>query len=77
MRLALMKFYRMELVYDVLAEAKTAYKGNFSVLEFGTAEGYAFTKLLYATKYLGRTNELQFMPWMPSRVCWRRLMQRI
>jgi methyltransferase family protein len=52
MRLALMNFYRMELVYDVLAEAKAAYKGNFSVLEFGTAEGYAFTKLLYATKYL-------------------------
>src|SRR5438093_4175617 len=52
LRLALTKFYRMELVYDVLAEAKAAYKGDLSILEFGTAEGYAFIKLLYATKYL-------------------------
>jgi hypothetical protein len=53
LRLALMSFYRMELVYDVLIEVKASYKGTFSILEFGTAEGYAFTKMLNATKYLG------------------------
>jgi hypothetical protein len=52
-RLCLNSFYRMDLIYDVLQEVKGAYKGNFSILEFGTAEGYSFTKMLYATKYLG------------------------
>lgn len=53
LRLAINRFYRMEHVYDVLKEAKGQYKGNFSILEFGTHEGYALTKMLYATRYLG------------------------
>lgn len=53
LRLALDGFYRFEHVYDVLEEFKRGYRGTFSILEFGTAEGYAFTKLLYATRYLG------------------------
>jgi hypothetical protein len=53
LRLALWGFYRVEHVYDVLQEVKRSYTGRFSVLEFGTAAGYAFVKLLYATRYLG------------------------
>lgn len=52
MRSMLSAFYRMDHIYDVLREFKKTYKGNFSILEFGTAQGYAFTKMLYATKYL-------------------------
>lgn len=51
-RLSLENFYRMDHIYDVLAEFKNTYKGNFSILEFGVADGYAFTKKLYATRYL-------------------------
>ncbi len=51
LRSSLWSFYRMEHVYDILFECKRMYKGNFSILEFGTNEGYAFTKILYATKY--------------------------
>ena len=52
LRNLLNNFYRMDHIYDVLKEVKGKYKGNFSILEFGTANGYAFTKMLYATKYL-------------------------
>lgn len=52
LRLLLNSFYRMDHIYDVLKETKSKYKGNFSILEFGTADGYSFTKMLYATKYL-------------------------
>lgn len=45
-------FYRMDHIYDVLKEFKETYNGKFSILEFGTAGGYSFTKMLYATKYL-------------------------
>jgi hypothetical protein len=45
-------FYRMELPYEVLKEYKGAYRGPFSILEFGVANGYAFVKTLYATRYL-------------------------
>ena len=45
-------FYRMEHIYTVVKEFKKLYKGNFSILEFGVADGYAFTKKLYATRYL-------------------------
>lgn len=51
-RLALTSFYRMDHIYDVIKEFKSNYKGNFSILEFGVADGYAFTKKLYAVKYL-------------------------
>lgn len=53
LRTVINSFYRMEHIYDVLREFSTTYKGNFSVLEFGVASGYTFTKMLYATKYLG------------------------
>jgi hypothetical protein len=53
LRGSLDSFYRMDLVYDVLKEFNKLYKGKFSILEFGTADGYAYTKMLYATKYLG------------------------
>lgn len=52
LRAALHAFYRVDHVYEVLREFKETYRGRFSVLEFGTAAGYAFTKMLYATKYL-------------------------
>jgi len=52
LRRALLGFYRIDHVYDVLREFSRDYKGPFSVLEFGTAQGYAFAKLLYATRYL-------------------------
>lgn len=50
-RLAFTTFYRMDHIYLVLREF-AGHKGQFSILEFGTADGYAFTKMLYATKYL-------------------------
>ena len=53
LRASLESFYRFDVVYDVLREFKDLYKGKFSILEFGTADGYGFTKMLYATKYLG------------------------
>jgi len=52
LRAALNTFYRMDHIYDVLKEFKASRGGKFSVLEFGTANGYSFTKMLYATKYL-------------------------
>lgn len=52
LRLALNTFYRFDHVYAVLREFRNNYDGNFSILEFGTADGYAFTKMLYATRYL-------------------------
>lgn len=45
-------FYRMELIYDVLTEFKNNFKRPFSILELGTANGYSFVKMLYATRYL-------------------------
>lgn len=45
-------FYRMDHIYDVIKEFKKHYKGNFSILEFGVADGYSFTKMLYAVHYL-------------------------
>jgi hypothetical protein len=52
LRLAVNGFYRMEHIYDVLQDVKRDYKGKFSILEFGTEKGFAFKKMLYATKYL-------------------------
>ncbi len=53
LRTTINSFYRMDHIYDVLSEFSSTYKGNFTVLEFGVASGYTFTKMLYATKYLG------------------------
>lgn len=58
LRLALTSFYRMDHIYDVIKEFKSNYKGNFSILEFGVADGYAFVKKLYATKYLNMEDRI-------------------
>lgn len=52
-RKAVNGFYRMDHIYDVLKEFRQHYEGPFSILEFGTARGYSFSKMLYATRYLG------------------------
>jgi hypothetical protein len=52
LRKALFQFYRYDHVYAVLKEVKSQYRGNFSILEFGTSAGYSFMKLLFAVKYL-------------------------
>jgi hypothetical protein len=46
-------FYRMDHIYSVIREFAATYKGPFSILEFGVADGYAFTKKAFATRYLG------------------------
>jgi hypothetical protein len=43
----------MDHIYDVCREFDRFYEGKFSILEFGVADGYSFTKKLYATRYLG------------------------
>ena len=53
LRLVLDAFYRIDHIYAVLREFKRNCTGKFSILEFGTSDGYAFTKMLYATRYLG------------------------
>lgn len=45
-------FYRMDHIYDVIKEFKKNYKGSFSILEFGVADGYSFTKKLNAIRFL-------------------------
>lgn len=47
----LFSFYRYDHVYAVLREFAEI-PGKFSILEFGTSDGYSFVKLLYATRYL-------------------------
>jgi hypothetical protein len=42
----------MDHIYDVIGEFRENYNGAFSILEFGVADGYAFTKKVYATQYL-------------------------
>ena len=51
-------FYRMDHVYAVIGEFKRGYKGPFSILEFGVADGYAFAKKAYATRYLGMDDSI-------------------
>lgn len=58
LRTMLHGFYRMEHIYDVLREVRARYRGRFSILEFGTNEGYALEKMLYATKYLGMADRV-------------------
>jgi hypothetical protein len=53
LRDALFAFYRYDHVYAVLREVAGLKSGRFSILEFGTSDGYSFVKLLYATRYLG------------------------
>jgi hypothetical protein len=59
LRSSLTGFYRMDHVYEVIREFQRYYKGNFSILEFGVADGYAFTKKLYATRYLGMEGRIR------------------
>ena len=51
LRQYLLGFYRIELIYSALSEAKRQCDGRLTILEFGTAQGYAFTKMLYAIRY--------------------------
>jgi hypothetical protein len=43
----------------VLRKARKSLKGEFSILEFGTAHGYAFTKMLYPTRFLGMEDRVR------------------
>ena len=52
LRTSLHAFYRVDHIYEVLQEFKNNYQGKFSILEFGTSDGYTFIKMLYATRYL-------------------------
>lgn len=58
LRNALHSFYRMDHVYDVIGEFRNNYGGTFSILEFGVADGYSFTKSVYATRYLGMEDRI-------------------
>jgi len=51
LRKSLWAFYRIDHIYDVLSWAHNRCRGRFSILEFGTSDGYAFTRMLYATRY--------------------------
>jgi len=53
LREAVTGFYRMDHIYEVLREFGDHYQGGFSILEFGVADGYSFTKKLFAAEYLG------------------------
>lgn len=53
-------FYRIDHIYEVLREFSNRFEGRFSVLEFGVADGYAFTKKLYAARYLGVSDRFTF-----------------
>lgn len=57
-REALFSFYRYDHVYAVLKEFSSNCVGRFSVLEFGTSDGYSFVKLLYAARYLRLTDRV-------------------
>jgi hypothetical protein len=58
LREAVTGFYRMDHIYEVLREFGNHYEGRFSILEFGVADGYSFTKKLFATQYLGLTDRV-------------------
>jgi hypothetical protein len=53
LRDALFSFYRYDHVYEVLRAVAQIPSGRFSILEFGTSDGYSFVKLLYSTRYMG------------------------
>jgi hypothetical protein len=58
LREAVTGFYRMDHIYEVLREFGDHYEGRFSILEFGVADGYSFTKKLFATEYLGMADRV-------------------
>jgi hypothetical protein len=45
-------FYRFDHVYEVLRAFRREFHGPFSILEFGSAQGYATAKILYAARYM-------------------------
>lgn len=53
-------FYRIDHIYEVMKEFSNQFEGKFSVIEFGVADGYAFTKKLYAADYLGVSDRFRF-----------------
>jgi hypothetical protein len=57
-REALFSFYRYDHVYAVLREFADRCADRFSILEFGTSDGYSFVKLLYATHYMGMADRV-------------------
>jgi hypothetical protein len=58
LRRAISTFYRMDHIYTVISEFKDTYIGPFSILEFGVADGYAFSKKAFATHYLGAEDRI-------------------
>lgn len=58
LRLTINAFYRMDHVYSVVREFRDTYKGPFSILEFGVADGYGFTKKVFATRYLKAEDQI-------------------
>jgi hypothetical protein len=58
LRRAASAFYRMDHIYAVIKEFKGSYRGPFSILEFGVADGYAFSKKAFATRYLGSEDSI-------------------
>ena len=58
LRTYVQSFYRIDHIYQVLRFARQNLDDRFSILEFGTANGYAFTKMLYATEYLGLSDRV-------------------
>ncbi len=60
LRRAATGFYRIDHVYEVLEEFASEVEGPLSVLEFGTAQGYATAKLLYAIRHLGLEDRVRY-----------------
>jgi Macrocin-O-methyltransferase (TylF) len=58
LRQALGALYRIDLIYAALEEVR-GYRGRFSILEFGTHKGYTFTKMLFATQYMGLADRVR------------------
>lgn len=60
LRRAATGFYRIDHVYEVLEEFAAEVEGPLSVLEFGTAQGYATAKILYAIRHLGLEDRVRY-----------------
>lgn len=60
LRRAATGFYRIDHVYEVLPEFAQEVEGPLSVLEFGTAQGYASAKILSAIRHLGLEDRITF-----------------
>jgi Macrocin-O-methyltransferase (TylF) len=58
LRRALTAFYRMDHVYSVIEEFTRNHRGPFAILEFGVADGYSFSKKVFATRYLGADQDI-------------------